>query len=89
MARTGSQNVILATVFALLTYLPFRTVAKVSLQICLVLFILDPIPPYSRLASLVAAGVVFVLSKLHNNIEKKLSEAPDPRESSVAEEESE
>ena len=63
-SRTGSQNNFLMILLALLAYLPFRTIAKITLQISLLLFIADPIPPYSRIISLMAVGVVFILSKL-------------------------
>lgn len=53
----------LASLLALLSYVPFEVVAKVSLLVCVALFILDPLPPVTRLLSLVATIVVALLSK--------------------------
>jgi len=69
MARAGSQNILLATIFAVLSYLPFPIIAKVTIQICALLFILDPIPPFSRLVSLTAVGIVFLLSKWERELQ--------------------
>jgi xanthosine utilization system XapX-like protein len=58
-------NLVLASVLALLSYVPFDLVAKGSLIVCAILFILDPIPPVTRLVSLVSLLVVHFLSKLY------------------------
>ena len=61
-------NLVLASGLALLSYVPFEIVAKGSLLFCAVLFILDPIPPISRLLSLVSVMVVAVLTRWHRNL---------------------
>jgi hypothetical protein len=59
-------NLVLASILAVLSYVPFEMVAKGSLIFCALLFIFDPIPPTSRLLSLVTVLVVAVLTRLHN-----------------------
>ena len=61
--RLGS-NVVLASTLALLSYVPFQYLAKGSLCFCAALFILDPFPPISRLAALVAVIVVGILGRI-------------------------
>ena len=67
MASSPSQrvggNLILASLLALLSYVPFEWVARASLIVCILLFVLDPIPPLTRLVSLVATFVVLLLTK--------------------------
>ncbi|CAJ1964016.1 unnamed protein product [Cylindrotheca closterium] len=65
LAGTGSNNLLLASGLALLSYVPFQYVAKGSLIVCAILFVLDPIPPLSRLLALISLLVVYFLSKLH------------------------
>ena len=50
---------------ALLAYLPFESVAKGSLLVCVGMFILDPFP-LSRIYALVAVIVVQLLAKARN-----------------------
>ena len=61
----SGNNLVLASGLALLSYVPFEYVAKGSLIVCAILFILDPIPPLSRLLALLSLLVVHFLSKLH------------------------
>lgn len=63
MARHG-QSIILASILALLSYVPFEIVAKFTLIFCGLVFIFDPIPPASRLLSLLGVVVVGVLGKI-------------------------
>mmetsp|Transcript_20993 Transcript_20993/g.44937 ORF Transcript_20993/g.44937 Transcript_20993/m.44937 type:complete len:83 (+) Transcript_20993:226-474(+) len=58
-ARTAGTNLILSSLLAALSYLPFEIVAKATLIVCVFLFVLDPFPE-SRLISV--AGVLGVLA---------------------------
>ena len=62
----GSNNIILASILAVLSYVPFEWVAKGSLILCAFLFIVDPIPPLSRLLAISSLLVVYGLTKLKN-----------------------
>jgi hypothetical protein len=46
---------------------PFETVAKVSLITAAFLFVVDPIPPYSRLIPIVSCFTVLKLNKNHHD----------------------
>lgn len=59
-------NLVLASLLAILSYVPFEWVAKGSLIVCAFLFIVDPFPPISRLLAIVSLFVVYGLTKLHN-----------------------
>jgi len=61
--RVGGSLVI-SSLLAALSYVPFKIVAKVSLFICVALFVFDPIPPLSRLLSLVLCGVVLLTTRV-------------------------
>lgn len=67
MAYT-SKNLFLAAVVALSVYVPFETVAKVSLVASAILFIADPLPPYSRLIALVSCWTVLKLNAAHQQL---------------------
>eukprot|EP00531_Pseudo-nitzschia_arenysensis_P003536 CAMPEP_0116122296 /NCGR_PEP_ID=MMETSP0329-20121206/4140_1 /TAXON_ID=697910 /ORGANISM="Pseudo-nitzschia arenysensis, Strain B593" /LENGTH=107 /DNA_ID=CAMNT_0003616137 /DNA_START=97 /DNA_END=420 /DNA_ORIENTATION=- len=67
MAPTTSKNLLLAAVVALSVYVPFETVAKVSLIAAAFLFVVDPIPPYSRLIAIVSCLIVLKLNKFHRD----------------------
>ena len=69
-ARVG-WNLALASGLALLSYVPFEIVAKGSLIFCAVLFIVDPIPPVSRLLSLLSVLVVAVLTRWYRNLKEQ------------------
>ena len=58
-------NLILASLLAILSYVPFELVAKIGLVFCALLFVFDPIPPLSRLLSLITLMVIAGLSKLY------------------------
>ena len=62
-----NPNLALASLLALLSYVPFAWVAKGSLLLCAFLFIVDPIPPTSRLLAIISLLVVYGLTKLHNH----------------------
>lgn len=61
--RFGS-NLVLASILALFSYVPFEYVAKITLLIAVALFIIDPIPPVSRLLALVITAAVLVLARM-------------------------
>ena len=63
----SSKNLFLAAVVALSVYVPFETVAKVSLIAAAFLFVVDPIPPYSRLIAIASCYVVLKLNKYHSD----------------------
>lgn len=67
MAPTSSKNLFLAAVVALSVYIPFETVAKVSLIAAAFLFVVDPIPPYSRLIAIASCWSVLKLNKYHRD----------------------
>jgi len=62
---TVGNNLVLASFLAALSYLPFELVAKITLVVCVYLFVADPFPPSSRLIALVITIIVGILSKLH------------------------
>lgn len=68
----GGHNFLLASILALLSYVPFEWVAKGSLILCAFLFIVDPIPPISRLLALISLLVVYGLTKLKNHHQHEL-----------------
>lgn len=57
-------NIVLASILALFSYVPFEYVAKTTLVISVLLFVFDPIPPLTRLLSLLTTGVVLALSRV-------------------------
>lgn len=59
-------NLVLASLLAVLSYVPFEYVAKLSLVVFALLFILDPIPPLTRIISILSLFVVHFLSKIYN-----------------------
>lgn len=67
MAPASSKNLFLAAVVALSVYVPFETVAKVSLVAAAFLFVVDPIPPFSRLIAIVSCWAVLKLNKYHRD----------------------
>jgi len=69
MTRLG-PNLILTSILAFLSYLPFEFVAKFTIFFCAALFIFDPFPPQSRLISLIGVVIVGLLKK----IERRWSE---------------
>jgi hypothetical protein len=61
--RRAGGEMVLASFLALLSYVPFDLVAKITLLVCAVTFVADPFPPASRLVSVLAVAVVAGLSK--------------------------
>ena len=62
--RIIGTNLVLSSILALFSYLPFELVAKTTLAVCAVLFVTDPFPPQSRLISLVIVVVIGFLAKI-------------------------
>jgi hypothetical protein len=60
--QTRSMTVILSSALATLSYLPFQLVAKVTIGVCALLFVVDPYPG-SRLISLICTGVVLLINR--------------------------
>jgi uncharacterized membrane protein YqjE len=64
--RIGT-NIVLASILALFSYVPFAYVAKTTLIISVLLFVIDPIPPLTRIVSLVTTAVVLLLTRIERN----------------------
>ncbi|KAL9187403.1 hypothetical protein ACHAXT_001506 [Thalassiosira profunda] len=60
-AATGA-NLVLASLLATLSYVPFELVAKLTLIVCLIIFVLDPFPE-SRLVAVGGVGGVLLLNR--------------------------
>ena len=62
-ASALGSNLILSSFLAALSYLPFEYIAKFTLVVCFLLFIIDPYPG-SRIVSFVAVGAVLVINRV-------------------------
>eukprot|EP00985_Skeletonema_marinoi_P005358 scaffold2316_cov89-Skeletonema_marinoi.AAC.2 len=60
--RATGSNLILASLLATLSYLPFQLVAQFTLIVCVLLFVVDPFPT-SRLVSVAGVAVVLAITK--------------------------
>lgn len=58
-SRVGT-NLVLSSLLATLSYLPFQLVAKVTLLVCLMAFVLDPFPGSRLWACGAVAGVMVI-----------------------------
>ena len=67
-------NLVLASLLALLSYVPFEWVAKGTLIVSAVLFVWDPIPPTSRLLAVVSVLMVSVIGRLHRQWHEQLQQ---------------
>jgi hypothetical protein len=82
------SNLLLASTLALLSYAPFAVVAQGSLLLAVILFVMDPIPPTSRLLAVLFVIFIGMLSRLRRH----WMEAPEEEDEYVvvtAEDESE
>jgi hypothetical protein len=61
------QSLVVSTLLAILSYLPFEVLAKSTLIFCILTFVTDPFPPTSRLLSFGGALVVSFLNTLYRN----------------------
>jgi len=66
-SSSSSKNIYLAAIIALSAYVPFEIVAKVTVILGIILFVIDPIPPYSRLIAIISCFIVLKLNALHRN----------------------
>ena len=64
---SSSKNLFLAAIIAVSVYVPFETVAKISLLVAVFLFVVDPIPPYSRLIAIFSCWIVLKLNAYHRD----------------------
>ena len=64
---SSSRNIFLALIIALSAYVPFESVAKATILVGILLFVWDPIPPYSRLIAIVSCLVVLKLNTWHRH----------------------
>ena len=64
---SSSRNIFLALIIALSAYVPFEIVAKATVLLGILLFVWDPIPPYSRLIAIVSCLVVLKLNTWHRH----------------------
>ena len=78
--RVAGTNMMLAATLACLSYVPFEYVAKGSLLFAILLFIVDPIPPLSRLLSLLLVVLVGVISKMYRRC---IQEETDSQENGI------
>ena len=65
---TGGGSLVLASIVALSVYVPFEWVAKATLLVSVYMFIMDPIPPYTRVISIVSTLVVSKLNTWYQSI---------------------
>jgi stringent starvation protein B len=85
-AHRPGRNLALASSLALLSYVPFEAVAKLTLAVCAVTFVADPFPPASRLVSVASVAVVAVLARalrrwqLQEQLQREESDGSRPRE---------
>ena len=64
---SSSRNIFLALIVALSAYVPFEIVAKATVLLGILLFVWDPIPPYSRLIAIVSCLIVLKLNTWHRH----------------------
>eukprot|EP00588_Corethron_pennatum_P007882 CAMPEP_0194289820 /NCGR_PEP_ID=MMETSP0169-20130528/39928_1 /TAXON_ID=218684 /ORGANISM="Corethron pennatum, Strain L29A3" /LENGTH=86 /DNA_ID=CAMNT_0039037229 /DNA_START=1 /DNA_END=261 /DNA_ORIENTATION=+ len=50
--------------FAVLAYVPFKTLSKTTFLFCAIMFVLDPVPPLTRLFSLALCALLFGLVRV-------------------------
>jgi hypothetical protein len=79
-------NLMLASVLALLSYVPFQWVAKGTLLLCVFLFVVDPFPPISRLISVLGTLFVAIISRAYRRWHEENMIAEENEENSTAEE---
>ena len=64
---SSSRNILLALIIAFSAYVPFEFVAKATVLVGILLFVWDPIPPYSRLIAIISCLVVLKLNTWHRH----------------------
>jgi hypothetical protein len=68
-AGAKSSNLMLSLALALFSYVPFPTVAKVSLIVSMLLFVVDPLPPTTRLVAVFSVIFIGVLNHYYQQHE--------------------
>jgi hypothetical protein len=63
-ARRTSNNLIVAALLALLSYIPFEYLSKGTLVVAAGLFVLDPFPPLTRLLGLALVVFINILARI-------------------------
>ena len=63
-ARRTSNNLIVAALLALLSYVPFEYLSKGTLVLAAGLFVFDPSPPLTRLLSLGLVVFINILARI-------------------------
>ena len=67
-----NQNTMVVALMAALTaYVPFETLATAWLLVCAFLFILDPLPPTTRVISMISVVIVAVLARFNNTLKEE------------------
>jgi len=56
---------------ALTAFVPFETIATATLLVCVFLFVLDPIPPATRVIAMISVFVVAILARFHNVLKEE------------------
>jgi hypothetical protein len=82
-SRRG-QSLLLASIMALFSYVPFEYVAKFSLVLAILLFVFDPVPPLSRMLSLSTLFVVAVLAKEYNKWQAQKVEGEEKQPTTIS-----
>ena len=62
MSSKNGSNFLFSAIIAFAVYVPFTTVAKATVLVSGILFIVDPIPPYTRLVGIVSCGLILKLN---------------------------
>mmetsp|Transcript_994 Transcript_994/g.2154 ORF Transcript_994/g.2154 Transcript_994/m.2154 type:complete len:108 (+) Transcript_994:272-595(+) len=58
-----SSNLLLMALVAMSAYAKFETVAKTTLVVSVYLFVVDPLPPVTRLVAIISTLLVLVLNR--------------------------
>ena len=82
----GRKNALLAAAVALLSYFPFEVVAKLTLIVAALMFVLNPFP-LARLISIICILIMGVLNKLKLTWEKGQEEFGESVETNCNEKE--
>jgi hypothetical protein len=75
----GKNNVLLAAAVALLSYFPFEVVAKITLLVAALMFMLNPFP-LARLVSVICILVLAILNRVKKNWDQSQEEMGEEME---------
>ena len=87
-ASALGSNLILTSFLAALSYFPFEYIAKITLLVCFLLFIIDPYPG-SRIVSFVAVGAVLIINRVRQRFEGLQEEQQEGLEDTTTKDKSE